>query len=302
MQSINCIAFLNIGNKSYKKSYKNGTRIFSGLFLIGLITFSFMLRSDLFSSHYLQKHSAKIKLYRFSLINMLKWESQVNKHVLSRRTSLAVGSSHRNHQCNSQCNSANSHKLLSHWQLKRRFVYTTSWELSECLKQNVWRHYYYDAYRIFMMHAVGIFLCFAIEIVPKTDWKTTSDGDIEMVPGSLPISYNSIRKLLFGVVSVSIFTPWLVICWYFFYTVKTSADNVPDFVYAAFLGTQLFFITFGVNSFLHNISWAIKTSPRLRLYILYYLSHLNFSWRQMSSVDWKQKITTLNLNDECTPI
>lgn len=106
---------------------------------------------------------------------------------------------------------------------------------------------------IFMMHAVGMFLGFAIEIVPKTDRKTTSDGDIEMVPGSLPISYNSIRKLLFGVASVSIFTPWLVICCYFFYAVTKSADNVPDFVYAAFLGTLLLFITFGVNSFLHNI-------------------------------------------------
>ena len=40
---------------------------------------------------------------------------------------------------------------------------------------------------------------------------------------------------------------------YFFVSVKNSPDGVPNFVYAAFLGTLFLFITFGLNSFLHNI-------------------------------------------------
>lgn len=111
---------------------------------------------------------------------------------------------------------------------------------------------------IFMMHAVGMFLGFVIEIIPKEDPNKTVDNpntDTENEADSRepPISFLTIRKFLFGIASVSIFTPWLVICCYFFHAVTTSADNVPNFVYGAFLGTLLLFITFGVNSFCHNI-------------------------------------------------
>ena len=52
-----------------------------------------------------------------------------------------------------------------------------------------------------------------------------------------------------------IFTPWLVICCYFFQAASIS-DDFPSFVYAAFLGTLVLFVCFGVNSYLHTIQRA----------------------------------------------
>jgi hypothetical protein len=102
---------------------------------------------------------------------------------------------------------------------------------------------------VFCMHAVGMLLGLVIELLPKSDNLVVSqDGTYQ-----LPASFATLRKLCYGISATSIFTPWLVIMCYFFYNVEHSDDKVPDFVYAAFLGTFLLFCTFGVNSFLHNI-------------------------------------------------
>ena len=94
---------------------------------------------------------------------------------------------------------------------------------------------------IFMGHFAGMLLGLVIELIPKT------------APSVMLKSLNTIKNWVFGIACVSIFSPWLVIMCYFFASVKNSADDVPDFVYAAFLGTLVLFCTFGLNSFLHNI-------------------------------------------------
>lgn len=93
----------------------------------------------------------------------------------------------------------------------------------------------------FTMTAVGMLLGQIVELLPD------DEGGARM-PGK--VSSAIIRKLVYAVASFVIFAPWLIICCYFFRAV--SAD-VPDFVYAAFLGTLVLFITFGANSLFHNI-------------------------------------------------
>lgn len=87
---------------------------------------------------------------------------------------------------------------------------------------------------IFFMHAIGMLLGQVIELLKRPE-----DAFL--------------RKFVFGLASASIFIPWIVIMMYFFTSVTSSADSVPDFVYAAFLGTFILYITFGANNFAHNI-------------------------------------------------
>jgi hypothetical protein len=91
---------------------------------------------------------------------------------------------------------------------------------------------------IFFMTAVGIGCGQIVELLPRQ----------EQV-GAL-VSFQRIRELAFGLGSVSIFVPWLVLGCYFF---RAVSPDVPEFVYVAFLGTFVMFVTFGVNSFLNQI-------------------------------------------------
>lgn len=93
---------------------------------------------------------------------------------------------------------------------------------------------------IFIMHSVGMLLGIIIEILPKT----------EDVSDSFKKRFQTIREIAYWLAFVSIFTPWLIMCCYFF---RAIDDSVPKFVYAAFLGTLVLFLTFGINSYLHNI-------------------------------------------------
>lgn len=90
---------------------------------------------------------------------------------------------------------------------------------------------------ILIMHGVGMFFGLIMELLPKVE-----DSNF--------ISFDIIRKICFWCGTVSIFTPWLVMCCYFF---KAMNSSVPDFVYAAFLGTLFLFTLFGINAYLHNI-------------------------------------------------
>lgn len=93
---------------------------------------------------------------------------------------------------------------------------------------------------IFIMHGVGMLLGIIIEILPKK----------EDVSDSFNKRFQTIREIAYWLAFVSIFSPWLVMCCYFF---RAIDDSVPKFVYAAFLGTLVLFLTFGINSYLHNI-------------------------------------------------
>jgi hypothetical protein len=106
---------------------------------------------------------------------------------------------------------------------------------------------------IFFMHAIGMILGLIIEILPKKDAIYDNKSETVEQPTTLTIKISLIRNIIYALSSVSIFTPWLVICCYFFRNVTANGANVPDFVYVAFLGTLILFITFAVNSFLHNI-------------------------------------------------
>jgi hypothetical protein len=98
---------------------------------------------------------------------------------------------------------------------------------------------------ILMMTGVGMSFGAILELLPKTELEANSQ--FEEVKS---IKFSTLRKFCFCLGSIGIFTPWLVICCYFF---QAASKDMPDFVYAAFLGTLLLFITFGINSYCHNI-------------------------------------------------
>lgn len=98
---------------------------------------------------------------------------------------------------------------------------------------------------IVLMTSIGMLLGFVIEILPKED-----DAEIEK---KMYISFSTLRNGIYGISAALIFIPWLVILCYFFQSAARPESTMPDFVYAAFLGTLVLFIAFGTNSFLHNI-------------------------------------------------
>jgi hypothetical protein len=94
---------------------------------------------------------------------------------------------------------------------------------------------------ILLTHTVGMFLGYVIEIIPHP-------GMIGYDPQSklVPI-FSHLRYVCYMISSLSISIPWLVIFCYFFNAAK-NGDGIPDFVYAAFLGTFVLFLTFAANS------------------------------------------------------
>lgn len=99
---------------------------------------------------------------------------------------------------------------------------------------------------IFVMHAIGMCMGLVLELLPHIAPESPEQT-------KKYVSLDFMKKFIFTLASISIFVPWLVMLCYFFYAVKHSLNPPPEFVYAAFLATLGLFITFGVNSFLHNI-------------------------------------------------
>jgi hypothetical protein len=97
---------------------------------------------------------------------------------------------------------------------------------------------------MFIMTGIGMFCGQIVELIPK-----------EEHPDIYPVKFTIIRSLAFWLGSISIFSPWLVMGCYFFSSVDSST---PEFVYAAFLVTFVLFLTFGLNSYLHNILGKYK--------------------------------------------
>ena len=92
---------------------------------------------------------------------------------------------------------------------------------------------------------------------------------LELLPSHLAstLIYSRLRTCIFWMGSLCIFSPWLVICCYFFHAATQSDSNIPHFVYAAFLGTLLMFITFGANSYLHHIKGKYRFPTAELLYV-----------------------------------
>lgn len=141
---------------------------------------------------------------------------------------------------------------------------------------------------IFAMHSVGMFMGQMLELLPCSPSappspKVACDSGSTTVSPHQPqqrvVDNNGVegeflskhdwrlqrlRSLAYWVGAVSIFTPWLVLACYFFRAVDS---DVPDFVYAAFLLTWVFYCCFGVNSYLHNILGWYKFSTAEIVYI-----------------------------------
>lgn len=98
---------------------------------------------------------------------------------------------------------------------------------------------------IFSMHFIGMYFGLIMEILPKTTINNRIIDDL------FPIKVHTIKHICYWLGFICIFTPWLVMCCYFFRAIDNS---VPKFVYAAFLGTLVLFLTFGVNSYLYSIT------------------------------------------------
>lgn len=101
----------------------------------------------------------------------------------------------------------------------------------------------HDVHLIMMLcvgTCLGMLMGLVVEFLPREDNKD------DMIASSF------IRNFIYTIACFSIFVPWLVIICYFFQGAAQSAP--PDFVYAAFLGTLLLFILFGINSYLNRIA------------------------------------------------
>lgn len=107
----------------------------------------------------------------------------------------------------------------------------------------------------FMFTTVGIGCGAILELLPKHTWAREDHV----------VSLSTIKSLCFWLGSVAIFTPWLIIICYFF---RAASSEMPDFVYAAFLGTLLLFTTFGMNSYFHNICNKYDFSTAEVIYIV----------------------------------
>jgi len=88
-----------------------------------------------------------------------------------------------------------------------------------------------------MMTCVGMSFGLILELLPN-------DGISSQM-------HSRLKVFIFWMGSLCIFSPWLVIFCYFFHAATDS--SIPEFVYAAFLGTFFMFVAFGVNSYLHHI-------------------------------------------------
>jgi len=95
---------------------------------------------------------------------------------------------------------------------------------------------------ILLMHTIGMFLGYVIEMIPHSGMDGY-DSQSKLVP-----IYSHLRQTCYVISSLSISFPWLVIFCYFFNAAKNGDGNIPDFVYAAFLGTFILFLTFAANS------------------------------------------------------
>lgn len=108
---------------------------------------------------------------------------------------------------------------------------------------------------IFCMHAVGMFIGQLIELLPRDD-----------SPGAM--SSHSLRVGAYILGSASIFLPWLIIFCYFFKAATRDGSDIPNFVYAAFLGTFVLFTTFGANSFACHILRKYDFATAEMIYIV----------------------------------
>jgi hypothetical protein len=95
---------------------------------------------------------------------------------------------------------------------------------------------------ILFMHFVGMFIGFILELLPRTE-----------VAPSYPIKMSTLRSITYWLGTFCFIIPWMVIFCYFFTAVSRDGADVPDFVYAAFLGTFVLFGTFGINSYLCHV-------------------------------------------------
>jgi RsiW-degrading membrane proteinase PrsW (M82 family) len=97
------------------------------------------------------------------------------------------------------------------------------------------------------MHGIGMFIGYVIEIIPHPGMEGYDENS------KLVVTFSHLRQVAYALSTASILAPWLVIFCYFF-TAATGKDaDIPDFVYAAFLGTFVLFSTFATNSFLCHI-------------------------------------------------
>ena len=109
---------------------------------------------------------------------------------------------------------------------------------------------------IFISTSVGMLCGWVLELLPLPN----SEKE-RMWP--MPISCSVIRLLVYVIGCITVFTPWLVLCCYFF-NAATNSSSMPDFVYAAFLLTLFFFTTFGANSLFTHI-YGYQTFARAEM-------------------------------------
>lgn len=143
---------------------------------------------------------------------------------------------------------------------------------------------------IFFMHAIGVMLGLVNELLPVDKYfsLTNQDSSIEVAHTSWKKSSEMealndrlmlLRKLVMGLGWVTIFTPWLVMISYFTAAAKRmddENDEFPGFVYAAFLGTLILFVCFGVNSYCCTILKMYSYSQAEIIYIVLSLTAKTF--------------------------
>ena len=118
---------------------------------------------------------------------------------------------------------------------------------------------------ILLSTCIGMFCGLLIELMSQFEISRNFNVDLEKQP---KITIDLFKKLLFALGSACIFVPWLVIFCYFFEAATRPGSNMPNFVYAAFLGTFVMFLLFGINSYCCNILKLYSFQKAEMIYII----------------------------------
>jgi hypothetical protein len=141
-------------------------------------------------------------------------------------------------------------------------VFTISVCMYICVVSSAGIHDVHLWFLIFFMHAFGMLLGFVTEIVTSPNFLPQADGAVSS------ISRDFVGKTLYYLGGASIFTPWMVIFCYFFKAATKTGSTIPDFVWVAFLGTFVLFLTFGVNSYCCHVLRLYEFHTAEKIYIV----------------------------------
>jgi len=101
---------------------------------------------------------------------------------------------------------------------------------------------------VFTLTATGMWCGYVLELISVSETSVAEKCALHTTK-----MLDRVRYMVFTIGTSCIFAPWMVMLCYFFEAATRPGSTIPDFVYAAFLVTLVFFALFGLNSLLCNV-------------------------------------------------